>query len=94
VTDGFLQRLSRLASYLIALGLVVAAGSAVAAWNWHGIWTSLSTEDPASRLALEALGRSGYWTLVCLTTLVVVAIGTAYKAWVPHLIETVTGERR
>jgi hypothetical protein len=88
VTDRLREGLSNLGSLLTWIGLLVAAGSAVAAWNWHSIWTSFAVTDPTSRLALGALGRSSFWTTVSVSAMVVTVAAIAGRAWLEQTAQS------
>lgn len=73
------QRVDRLARTVTVVGLAVAAGSAVAALNWHRIWVAFAVKgaDGNSVVANEALDTFQTWVLVCLASLVVAVAGLA-----------------
>lgn len=64
----------------VIVGLLVAAGSCVAAMNWHSTWTSFARLDAESSggaismLTVEAQANYQRWVLVALVSLVIVAV--------------------
>lgn len=80
------QRVDRLARTVVIVGLAVAAGSAVAALNWHRIWVAFAVQgtDGNSVVANDALDTFQTWVLVCLASLVVAVAGLARASlWRP-----------
>jgi hypothetical protein len=74
------DRADRIARTLVIVGLLVAAGSAVAAINWHRTWAAFAIKANAgnSIVAQSAMETFQTWVLVCLVSLTV-ALGAL--AW-------------
>ncbi|GAB2672886.1 hypothetical protein [Thalassiella azotivora] len=65
--------LERLLSVVAVGALALAAGSALAAGNWYGIWTAFAVDMDlaASRDAISAQERWQWWATTSLASLVV-----------------------
>lgn len=74
------DRANRIARTLVVVGVLVAAGSAVAAINWHRTWAAFAIKANAgdSIGAQSAMNTFQTWALVCLVSLTV-AVGA--PAW-------------
>ena len=67
------DRADTFARTLVICGLLVAAGSAVAALNWHRTWAAFAIKSNAgdSLVAQSAMDTFQTWVLVCLVSLTV-----------------------
>ena len=69
------HRMRELLRWASGVSLLVAAGSIVAAMNWHGTWRSfaLVSAEPTSLSAVEAQATFQQWVIVALIGLAVAA---------------------
>ncbi|MDT9627914.1 hypothetical protein RTF48_25095, partial [Escherichia coli] len=67
---------------LVICVLLVAAGSVVAALNWHRTWAAFAIRSNAggSIVAQSAMDTFQTWVLVCLVSLTVAVGGLAWTA--------------